>query len=707
MWPQYLTMLAANRFNRFHLAFGIGYDFLTHVTDAYFLFAYPFLLSVPGYNVRVPQLSDAERDRNLATLRYISEQTAARGLHFQLGLWMHGYQWIDSPHANQTIDGLTPETHGPYCRDAARALLQACPAISGVTFRVHGESGVEEGSYQFWKTVFEGVTTCGRQVEIDMHAKGMDQTMLDLGAATGLPLKVSPKYWAEHMGMPYMQADIREQERPAAGRQTSALMKFSAGSRSFLRYGYGDLLREDRKYGVLHRVWPGTQRLLLWADPLTAAAHSRAFHFCGSDGVDICEPLSFKGRRGSGIAGDRCAYADASLRPQWDWQKYEYGYRVWGRLVYNPEADPETWRRYLRTQFGAGASAVEEALGSASRILPIVTTAHLPSVANNNYWPELYLNQSLIDADHYAPYSDTPPPRVFGNASPLDPQFFSRMNEFTDELLKGDRSAKYSPIEVAQWIEDYAATATNRLAQARSEVEGIDRPEFRRLEIDITIQAGLGRFFASKFRASILYRIYHPTGDRTALEESLNAYRKARASWAELSNRARGVYLSDITVGELPQLHGHWLDRLPAIDKDIDALAVQLAQAKSGEPEPQVRAAIHEAIGRPSRNPIAARHTPPPRFHPGHALDLELSMDKPAISVHLFYRHVNHAERFENIAMDQHDNRSRGAIPATYTDSSYPLQYYFEVREHSGAASFFPGFAAHLNNQPYYVVRRG
>ena len=26
MWPQYLTMLASQRFNRFSLAFGIGYD---------------------------------------------------------------------------------------------------------------------------------------------------------------------------------------------------------------------------------------------------------------------------------------------------------------------------------------------------------------------------------------------------------------------------------------------------------------------------------------------------------------------------------------------------------------------------------------------------------------------------------------------------------------------------------------------------------
>ena len=55
MWPKYLDLLASQRFNRFHLAFGIGYDFIRQVTDAYFLFPYPFFMSVPGYNVRVPQ----------------------------------------------------------------------------------------------------------------------------------------------------------------------------------------------------------------------------------------------------------------------------------------------------------------------------------------------------------------------------------------------------------------------------------------------------------------------------------------------------------------------------------------------------------------------------------------------------------------------------------------------------------------------------
>ena len=71
---------------------------------------------------------------------------------------MHGYQWTNSPHAHYTIEGLTPENHAAYCRDALAAVLRACPAISrGVTFAIHGESGVAEGSYDFWKTVFDGV----------------------------------------------------------------------------------------------------------------------------------------------------------------------------------------------------------------------------------------------------------------------------------------------------------------------------------------------------------------------------------------------------------------------------------------------------------------------------------------------------------------------------------------------------------------------
>ena len=77
----------------------------------------------------------------------------------------------------------------------------------------------------------------------------------------------------------------------------------------------------------------------------------------------------------------------------------------------------------------------------------------------------------------------------------LDPQLFSRINDFADELLKGEWSGKYSPIEVAQWIEDYAGEASRRLAEGAAKATGKERPEYRRMAIDIELQAALGRFF--------------------------------------------------------------------------------------------------------------------------------------------------------------------------------------------------------------------
>ncbi len=151
------------------------------------------------------------------------------------------------------------------------------------------------------------------------------------------------------MGLPYLQSSIRALELPKDEPSADRLMALSDGTRSHMRYSYGDLLTKERRYGILHRVWPGTQRLLLWGDPAYAAQMGRTFSALGADGVEFMEPLSFKGRKGSGLAGGRDAYRDASLRaPGGDWRKYEYTYRLWGRLAYDPDSDPEIWRRSLR-----------------------------------------------------------------------------------------------------------------------------------------------------------------------------------------------------------------------------------------------------------------------------------------------------------------------------------------------------------------------
>jgi hypothetical protein len=710
-WRGYLTDLAANRFNRFSLAFGIGYDFPRGVTGDYFHFVYPYLFAVPGYNVRVTPLSDSERDKNLEMLKFITDETAARGLECQLGIWTHAYQWTDSPHSDHHVEGLTPDTHAPYCRDALALLLKECPAIQGLTMRVHGESGIPEGSYTFWQTLFEGISKCGRQVEIDMHAKGLDSKMIDTALNTAMPVKVSPKYWAEHMGLGYHQAAIREVEMPRPDSDEKGVFKLSSGSRRFLRYGYGDLFQENRKFGVLFRIWPGTQRTLLWGDPALAAGYGHASHFCGASGVEIFEPLFFKGRQGSGLPGGRCAYADASLKPkEGDWSKYRYAYRVWGRNLYSPKTDAEGWRRYLRTEFKDAAAPMEESLSSASRVLPLLTTAHLPSASNNSFWPEMYTNMPIVEGSEREPYSDTPTPKRFGTVSPLDPELFSTIEQHSAELLNGQASGKYSPVEVAQWLEDLSGTAEKALAAARTRAGGTASPELRRFEEDIRIQSGLGQFFAAKLRSGVLYDIYKQTGDKAALEQAVTSYRKARSAWSAMAEHARAVYRSDITYGPQPIKRGHWVDRLPAIDTDLSAMEALLKEEnKPAGSNARAKDATAAAMGKPQRSSIRCTHTPPRSFEPGKTVSISLSLaaadsrQKPD-AVRLRYRRVNQAERWQSVDMEKNQQAYTGAIPASYSESPYALQYYFEFQRGPKAAWLYPGLNATFSNQPYFVI---
>ena len=286
-WTDYLDNLVSSRFNRFNFAFGFGYDFPRGVTGDYFHFPYPYLVEVPGYKVRVdPPLAEGERQRNLETLQFIAAETAKRGLHFQLGIWTHAYEWTDSPKSDHHIVGLTPETHAAYCRDALAMLLKACPQIQGLTLRVHGESGIPEGSYSFWQTLIDAVPAAGRTIELDMHAKGINQIMIDMGRKTGMPIKVGAKYSAEHMSLGYHQADIREYEIPRPERMETGVFAVSNGERRFtpLRLAV-DLYQQNSGFDVLYRLSPGTQRHLLWGDPALAAGFGRTANFCGAAGT--------------------------------------------------------------------------------------------------------------------------------------------------------------------------------------------------------------------------------------------------------------------------------------------------------------------------------------------------------------------------------------------------------------------------------------
>jgi hypothetical protein len=49
--------------------------------------------------------------------------------------------------------------------------------------------------------------------------------------------------------------------------------------------------------------------------------------------------------------------------------------------------------------------------------------------------------------------------------------------------------------------------------------------------------------------------------------------------------------------------------------------------------------------------------------------------------------------------------RYRGAIPAEYSQTRYPIQYYFGIDAGEAGQALYPGLDLDLKHLPYFVVR--
>jgi len=377
---------------------------------------------------------------------------------------------------------------------------------------------------------------------------------------------------------------------------------------------------------------------------------------------------------------------------------------TWGRHLFNPDTDPSFYHRTLEQQFGPAGPALETALAASSRILPLVTTAWLPSASNHEFWAEMPTSVQILPYTTKRPlYGDSPAPHNVSAISPLDPQLFTTIAEHADNLINNKPDPRYSTSEVILSLESLVATSSTALAKARTSAGAKARtPEFRRAEEDILILNGLGSFYADLFRTGLFCSIHEKTGDPAAAQQSLAAYRKARQTWADFSARAKSVYANNVSYGRPEFRRGHWADRLGAIDADLAALEKFYASATVKTTS--AADVLHRAQTSATRQPIVARHAPPDSFHPGSDLSLVINTPQASDAI-LWYRHVTHGERWRSMPMRHSAGSHSASIPADYTNSPYPLQYYFELRT-ANAATLHPPLNSTFSNQPYYAIHK-
>ncbi len=538
-WERYFELMARSRLNYFTLVFGHQTSYLAPL--------FPFMIDVPGYErVRAPSFTDQDRRRNLEMLRRISQMAEEWGIRFVLGIWQqHAHLY-----GRNLVEGLSYQDLFDYCPKALALILKACPNIRGVQFRMNIESGIEEDDQnRFYTGMAKAIRSVGRPIEVDFRAKGLRPETVKSSLALGIRPIVSTKYWREHMGLPFHGTRIDAPDK----------------ARSYRRYGYWDLLSQNRPYDVAYRMWTlGSVKILLWGGLDYARQFARSSRFGGSIGFEVCAPLSQKGF-GNWAGGNWRIFSRPDLEYyRWEFERYWAYYLSFGLAGYDPGGPQPVLDAEFRKRFEAAAPAVRSAYDAASWIIPFITATRAVSNSNFGYWPE---TETGGLTDRYV---------ALGTG---DDNRFYHVDEYVAGTLERRVSAKLTPDSMAERLETWALAIETSMRRASDLLPAPKQgPEYRSTQTDFGVLAALARYHGARLRSAVDYEFFSSSGERQRLRQAIAAYEQAVAHWREIVRLTEGVYYPHMVFNRPPDQIGHWKDELPFLEhdwkrlKEIDSL---------------------------------------------------------------------------------------------------------------------------------------
>jgi hypothetical protein len=550
-WERYFDMLARNRYNSFVLIFG-------YENAGYFAPAYPYFFDVERFpEVRVEKFTAADQRRHVEALRQLISLAHGRGLNVTVGLWDHIYRGgvqaggVDVEPGTPSpgiVTGLTQHNLMAYSQAALAKFVETFPDLDGVQFRMHGESGLEkEEMHDFWKGIYGVMKQHAPRMRFDARAKDFPDSLIDLAVDMGVNFRISTKYWAEQMALPFHPTHINRQNQ------------FDR------RHGYADLLRHPKRYDMHWQLWNGgTTRVLLWGDPEYVRRFAASSHLYDGQGYSVNEMLATKMASQPHDATPFELLARTYRYYDYEFERYWHFYQVFGRIGYNPDTPADVWRREFERRLGREAAPhIERALHRASWILPMITAYNFPyhRFPTTRGWPE---KQRREDLPEYA------------KADPSDTEQFLSMTEAARHLMAGEDSAKIWPLESSRWFAQVAEKVMSEVDEAERRAGGRATRELQSTLVDLKILVHLSQYHSERAAGGMAYALWQLSHDLNTLDRAIAYEARAIDAWAAIVRVATGVYAPDLRMGlSRSGLTGHWRDELGALKEGLRALEQQ------------------------------------------------------------------------------------------------------------------------------------
>ena len=496
-WKGYLDLLARSRIN------WIDLHGMFDIKSTWFPNIYPYFITSDKF----PKAGAEPRiaARNLAMLKRIMRWAKERGIKF--GMMSYSTGW-DETGLRESPYPDTEENAAEYTREVVRKMIRSCPDLSMIGFRI-GESGKDE---DFYKTSYiPAIEEAGRPIDLYTRTWGAKkESILQLGDAFPHRFLIEIKFNGEQLGPPYIIQGGR--------------------ARGWGDYFYQEYHSYPKNYMVIYQLRAnGTLRVFPWGNPSLTARANKEGLFGGAIGLCV-EPID--------TYYPKYDYRHKADYPnkwyKWQWQRDWFWYQSWGRTAYNPDlaARDDIWARMFAKRFGsAAASDLLNAMKWASRIMPDAHASYAMGIDHRAAAPELEWGGDVGE---------------WADGQPFDLQNIQSPQEYADRLIKGEFSARATPITMSGYLEEEARMTRYHLDLARRKVSK-PSAEFNDLAIELTMLSYLGDYYSHKLLAAAFFAVMKASNDVKGCEYAgadriREELQLARDAWNKLAGLGDKYY---------------------------------------------------------------------------------------------------------------------------------------------------------------------
>jgi hypothetical protein len=679
-WNKYFDMMAQNRLNMLEILFG-------YENGGFLAPCYPYFFNVDGFpGVRMVGLTDEQQQRNLATMNHLIQMAHDHGIAVRLGIWDHMYrggvqaggnpafEYVPGHPLYSQVAGLDISNLKPYTKAAFDKFVKVIPHLDGILFKDNNEAGLKDSELlDFGLNFLRTVKESAPNLLVDIHAKGLTDTLIHAASNMGIKFRIAPKFWMEQMGLPYSPTHVNKQDQKNR------------------RHGYADMLRYPQQYQMLWKLWNGgTNRVFLWGDPEYARRFVESTHLYNSDAYEVYEPLATKMEAQAHDAKPFDLLQPPYKYYEYEFERYWHFYQVFGLIGYNPNTSPDVWNREFNSRFGSKAAPViSSALHEASWVLPRIVASCYPYsfFPTTSAWVE---KQRLGDLPVYAKNEGT------------DIQQFAGFDEEAQVLLGTLETAKTLPSTTSIWLQKTSEDINKKVDEAEKAVGGNKSKEFISTMVDLRMLSDLALYHSRRIPAGVSYCLFLRTQDVKALDAAIGYEEKAIEAWQQMVNAAGDVYADNILIGK-HELSGHWRDELAALKKGLDKLKEQRKSfVATGTVKPAP--AYKPATDADNSKYFTITHSPVTSASVGKSITITVKAASVAGLkwVRLQYRSVNQTKDFQTLPMvpTGKANEYRVTIPASQINPTWDLMYLIELMDNNNKGAIYPN----LNKETPYIV---